>query len=154
MTLGSAVTEGSTERVRVYGAPWCPDCARSKKFLGEHRVRYDWIDIDKDGDARGFVEALQGGGRTIPTIVFPDGSHLLDPSNEELAQKLELQLEAERGYYDLIIIGGGPAGLAAAIYAAREGIDAIVVDRSALGGQAGVTDRIDNYPVFPEGITG
>lgn len=140
--------------VQVYGAPWCPDCRRSKKFLGEHRVAYDWIDIDTDAEGLRFVEELQNGGRTIPTIIFPDGSSLLEPSNEELARKLGLNIEAERACYDLAIIGGGPAGLAAAIYAAREGIDAIVVDGGSLGGQAGVTERVDNYPGFPDGIEG
>ena len=140
--------------ITVYGAPWCPDCRRTKTFFGEHRVDYVWIDIDQDADGLRRVEELQGGGRSIPTVVFADGSHLIEPSNEELASKLGLTLEAERGFYDLAIVGGGPAGLAAAIYAAREGIEAIVIDRSALGGQAGVTERIDNYPGFPDGIGG
>ena len=140
--------------IQVYGAPWCPDCRSSKKFLGEHRVEYDWIDIDQDADGLRFVEELQNGGRTIPTVIFPDGSHLLEPSNEELAVKLGLNIEAERAFYDLAIIGGGPAGLAAGIYAAREGIDAIIVDGGSLGGQAGVTERVDNYPGFPDGIEG
>lgn len=140
--------------IQVYGAPWCPDCRRSKKFLGEQRVDYDWIDIDTDAGGLRFVEELQNGGRTIPTIIFPDGSHLLEPSNEELALKLGLNIEAERAFYDLAIIGGGPAGLAAGIYAAREGIDAIIVDGGSLGGQAGVTERVDNYPGFPDGIAG
>ncbi len=140
--------------VKVYGAPWCPDCRRSKQFLGEQRVAYDWIDIDADPEGLRFVEELQGGGRTIPTIVFADGSHLLEPSNDELAQKLGLRLKAERSYYDLLIIGGGPTGLTSAMYAAREGIDALVIEKSALGGQAALTERIDNYPGFPEGIQG
>lgn len=140
--------------IKVYGAPWCPDCKRSKKFLAEHRAPYEWIDIDNDAEGLRFVETLQKGGRTIPTIVFPDGGHLLEPSDEELARKLGLKIEADRQAYDLAIIGGGPAGLAAAIYAARECIDAVVIDRSALGGQAGVTERIDNYPGFPEGVGG
>ena len=140
--------------IQVYGAPWCPDCRSSKKFLGEHRVEYDWIDIDQDAEGLRFVEELQNGGRTIPTVIFPDGSHLLEPSNEELAVKLGLNIEAERAFYDLAIIGGGPAGLAAGIYAAREGIDAIIVDGGSLGGQAGVTERVDNYPGFPDGIEG
>ena len=140
--------------IQVYGAPWCPDCRSSKKFLGEHRVEYDWIDIDQDADGLRFVEELQNGGRTIPTVIFSDGSHLLEPSNEELAVKLGLNIEAERAFYDLAIIGGGPAGLAAGIYAAREGIDAIIVDGGSLGGQAGVTERVDNYPGFPDGIEG
>jgi thioredoxin reductase (NADPH) len=140
--------------IKVYGAPWCPDCKRAKKFLAEHRQPYDWIDIDDDAEGRRFVEELQNGGRTIPTVIFPDGSHLLEPSDEDLARKLGLKLEASRPFYDLTVVGGGPAGLAAAIYAAREGIDCVVVDRSALGGQAGVTERIDNYPGFPEGVGG
>jgi len=140
--------------IRVYGAPWCPDCKRAKKFLAEHRVAYDWIDLDEDADALRWVERAQNGGRTIPTIVFADGSMLLEPSNDELARKLGLRLEAQRAAYDVAIVGGGPAGLVAAIYAAREGMEAVVVDRSALGGQAGVTERIDNYPGFPEGIGG
>jgi thioredoxin reductase (NADPH) len=138
----------------VYGAPWCPDCKRAKRFLAEQRVSYDWVDIDEDAQGMQRVQELQKGGRTIPTVVFADGSVLIEPTNEELARKLGLDLEAKRGCYDLIIAGGGPAGLAAAIYAAREGIDALVVERSGLGGQAGVTERIDNYPGFPDGVNG
>jgi thioredoxin reductase (NADPH) len=140
--------------VIVYGAPWCPDCKRAKKFLAEHRVAYQWVDIDEEPEGLRFVEELQHGGRTIPTILFPDGSHLLEPTDEELARKLGLKLQADRAFYDLAIIGGGPAGLAAAIYAAREGMESVVIDRSSLGGQAGVTERIDNYPGFPDGIGG
>ena len=140
--------------IKVYGAPWCPDCKRSKKFLAEHRIPYEWIDIDDDAEGLRFVETLQKGGRTIPTVLFPGGSYLLEPSDEDLARKLGLKIEADRPAYDLAIVGGGPAGLAAAIYAAREGIDAVVIDRSAMGGQAGVTERIDNYPGFPEGVGG
>jgi len=140
--------------ITLYGAPWCPDCKRSKQFLAEHRVDYKWVDIDRDPEGLAFVERLQSGGRTIPTIVFGEGNYLVDPSNEELAGKLGLSLKAKRRFYDLAIVGGGPAGLAAAIYAAREGMKAIVIDRSALGGQSGVTERIDNYPGFPEGVGG
>ena len=140
--------------ITVYGAPWCPDCKRAKRFLGEQRVPFDWVDIDQDERALRHVEELQGGGRTIPTVVFRDGTLLVEPTNEELARRLGLTLEAKRACYDLAIAGGGPAGLASAVYAAREGIDAIVVERSALGGQAGVTERIDNYLGFPEGIGG
>ena len=140
--------------LKVYGAPWCPDCRRSKKFLSEHRVPYDWVDVDQDQEGLRLVQDLQHGGRTIPTIVFPDGSYLLEPTDEELAGKLGLSLVAEREAYDLVIAGGGPAGLTAAIYAAREGMGALVVDSGGLGGQAGMTERVDNYPGFPEGVRG
>ena len=140
--------------LKVYGAPWCPDCRRSKKFLSEHRVPYDWVDVDQDQEGLRLVQDLQHGGRTIPTVVFPDGSYLLEPTDEELAGKLGLSLVADREAYDLVIAGGGPAGLTAAIYAAREGIQALVVDSGGLGGQAGATERVDNYPGFPEGIRG
>ena len=138
----------------VYSAPWCPHCKRVKKFLAAHRVPYEVIDIDADSGSVERLKELQGGGQIIPTVVYADGTYDVNPNDETLADRIGLTLEAERSAYDLVIVGGGPAGLAAAIYAAREGIDAIVVDSSALGGQAGISDRIDNYPGFPEGISG
>src|SRR5260370_29872562 len=120
--------------IKVYGAPWCPDCKRSKKFLAEHRIPYEWIDIDDDAEGLRFVEKLQKRGRTIPTVLFPGGSFLLEPSDEELARKLGLKIEADRPAYDLAIIGGGPARLAAALHAARDGIAAVVIDPSAVRG--------------------
>jgi thioredoxin reductase (NADPH) len=140
--------------IKVYGAPWCPDCRRSKQFLNELRVPYAWVDIDKDPQAASFVRSVNNGKQIIPTIVFPDGSFLAEPGNDELARKLGLTLKARRAFYDLVIIGGGPTGLTSAIYAAREGISSLVIEKSALGGQAGVTERIDNYPGFPGGIRG
>jgi thioredoxin reductase (NADPH) len=140
--------------LRVYGAPWCPDCRTSKQFLGEQRIPYDWFDIDQDPDAARFVREKNGGKQIIPTIVFPDGSFLTEPSNAELARKLGLQLRAERSFYDLLIVGGGPTGLTASIYAAREGIDSLIIERSALGGQAGATERVENFPSYPDGIGG
>jgi thioredoxin reductase (NADPH) len=117
-------------------------------------VPYDNVDIDEHPEAIDRLKELQRGGQIIPTVVFGDGTHEVNPTDEALAGRIGLTLEADRSAYDLVIIGGGPAGLAAAIYAAREGIDAIVVDASALGGQAGISERIDNYPGFPDGISG
>lgn len=141
-------------KVTVYGAYWCPDCRRAKKFLGEQFVPYNWVDIEQDKAAEEYVLQKNNGKRIIPTIVFEDDSFLVEPSNAELAKKLGLKTEAKKTYYDLIIIGGGPAGMTAAIYAAREGADTLVIERSGLGGQAGITVGLDNFPGFPEGISG
>ena len=138
----------------VYGAAWCPHCKRVKKFLAAHKVRYANVDVDAEPEAIERLKELQDGGQIIPTVVYPDGTHEVNPSDEALARRIGLTSAAARSAYDLVIVGGGPAGLAAAIYAAREGIDAVVVEASALGGQAGISGQIDNYPGFPDGISG
>ncbi len=138
----------------VYGTPWCPDCRRSKQFLGEHRVPYEYIDIEDDPAAQAVVMNINHGNRSVPTIVFPDGASLTEPSNEQLAQKLGLVTTAQYDFYDLIIIGGGPAGLTTAIYAAREGIKTLILERGAAGGNVGNTQHMENYPGFDEGISG
>ncbi len=138
----------------VYGAYWCPDCRRSKLFLGEHQIPYNWIDIEADPDAERYVIEKNDGKRIIPTIVFKDGSFLVEPSNAELAAKLGLKTQASRSHYDLIVIGGGPAGLTAALYSAREAIDTLVIERAAFGGQVAGTWQLDNMPGFPEGVSG
>lgn len=140
--------------IMVYGATWCPDCKRAKQFLGEQRIQYNNVDIDEDPGSIEFVEKVNSGKRSIPTIVFPDGQILVEPSNAQLAQKLGLKTEARRSYYDTIIIGGGPAGLTSAIYLAREGLDVLVIEKAGLGGQAGITQTIDNFPGFDKGIRG
>lgn len=144
----------SHTNLTVYGAPWCGDCKRAKKFLGEQRVHYNWVDVEQDAAGLALVERVNNGKRIIPTIVFEDGSSLVEPSNAELAAKLGLQTRAKMAYYDLICVGGGPASLTAALYAAREGLEVLVIERSGLGGQAGVTERLDNFPGFPDGIGG
>ncbi|MBI5031870.1 MAG: FAD-dependent oxidoreductase [Chloroflexi bacterium] len=140
--------------IMVYGATWCPDCTRAKQFFGEHRVQYRWVDIEQDSEAMTYVEEVNHGMRSIPTIIFPDGSILVEPSNAQLAEKLGLQQHAQRRFYDITIVGGGPTGLTAAIYTAREGVDTLVIEKSAIGGQVGITQTMDNFPGFDEGISG
>lgn len=138
----------------MYGASWCSDCKRAKKFLGEQRVHYDYVDVEQSAEGLAYVEQVNDGKRIIPTIVFPDGSTLVEPSNAELAAKLGLQTRAAMSYYDLVVVGSGPTGLTAALYAAREGLDVLVIERGGVGGQAGITERLDNFPGFPDGIGG
>jgi thioredoxin reductase (NADPH) len=144
----------SHTEIKLYGTPWCSDCKRTKKFFGEQRVHYEFIDIDGDAAGLRVVEEANGGKHVIPVLKFEDGSTLIEPSNAELAKKLGLQTTAKSKFYDLIVVGSGPAGLTAAFYAAREGIETLVIERGGVGGQAGITERLDNFPGFPEGVTG
>jgi thioredoxin reductase (NADPH) len=142
------------DKIIVYGTTWCPDCKQAKHFFAENRIEYDHIDIEQDAAAMAYVEQVNHGARTIPVIVFPDGSTLSEPSNAQLAEKLGIQTKAKMEFYDVIIIGGGPAGLTASFYLAREGVDVLVIEKAGLGGQAGITQTLDNFPGFDEGIPG
>ena len=144
----------SENNITVYGAHWCPDCRRSKQFLGEHQIPYDWVDIEEDKIGEQLVMENNSGKRIIPTIVFGDGTFLVEPTNAELAEKLGLKTKASRSHYDLIVLGGGPAGLTTALYTAREAIDTLVIERAAFGGQAAGTEKLDNMPGFPDGVAG
>jgi len=148
------VTVSPDSPIVVYGAAWCPDCTRAKQFLTTHRVPFTWIDLEEHPEQTAVVEERNDGKRIIPTIVFPDGSHLAEPSNDELADAVGLTRAAMRCEYDLVIVGAGPTGLTTSIYGARENLKVLAVERSAPGGQAGVTERFDNYPGFPEGVGG
>jgi thioredoxin reductase (NADPH) len=144
----------SHTKITMYGTGWCSDCKRTKKFFGEQRVHYTFVDVDVDAEGLAVVERINNGKHIIPTLVFEDGSVLVEPSNAVLAAKLGLQTTAKNRFYDLIIAGSGPAGLTAALYAAREGIETLVIERGGVGGQAGITERLDNFPGFPAGVSG
>ncbi len=144
------------EGIRVAGTLWSPATHTVKDFLARNRIPYQWLDIDKDEESRKQVEAMfEGdGGVHLPVVYFPDGGTLVQPNLRELAMKAGLQTDATAPFYDLIIIGGGPSGLGAAVYGASEGLKTVMIEREATGGQAGTSSRIENYLGFPKGLTG
>jgi thioredoxin reductase (NADPH) len=150
-----ARTVPAFEGIRVLGAQWSPQSFETKEFLSRNRVPYEWVDIEEDAAARALVESLTGGDRTrLPVVAFPDGSNLVAPSNAALAEHAGLQTHGTRPFYDVVVVGGGPAGLANAVYAASEGLRTILVESHAAGGQAGTSSMIENYLGFPAGVTG
>jgi thioredoxin reductase (NADPH) len=138
--------------IRVIGALWSAESHSVKDFLARHQIPYHWQDIDTDEKARRMAGG--DGAPAIPLVLFPDGTQLQSPTPATLAEKLGLQRKPALPYYDLAIIGGGPAGLAAAVYGSSEGLRCVVVERQAPGGQAGRSPRIENYLGFPAGISG
>jgi thioredoxin reductase (NADPH) len=144
----------SFDGIRVMGSEWSPASFEAKEFLSRNRVPYQWVDLDRDATARTLAESLAGDLTRLPIVVFPDGSHLVAPTNLELAAKAGLQTQANLPFYDVIVIGGGPAGLADAVYGASEGLRMVIVEAHATGGQAGTSSMIENYLGFPAGVTG
>jgi thioredoxin reductase (NADPH) len=140
--------------VRVIGFQWSRRAHDAKDFLARNRVAYTWTDVDHDARARAEVERLGIPPGRLPLLRFPDDTHLLSPSDAEIAEKIGLSTEARSPFYDLVIVGAGPAGLAAAVYGASEGLRTLIVDRDAPGGQAGQSARIENYLGFPDGLSG
>ena len=150
-----ATTPLPFEGIRVAGTLWSSTSHNVKDFLARNRIPYQWLDIEKDAQTRTLVEALfTEGSIHLPVLFFPDGSSLIDPPLSDLALKAGLQTVATAPFYDLIIIGGGPAGLGAAVYGASEGLKTVMIEREATGGQAGTSSRIENYLGFPKGLTG
>ncbi len=147
-----------TKQIIVYGADWCPDCHRSRGLLTDLNISFVYIDIDKNQAAKKKMLDLTGGRNVIPTIILPDGKILQEPSNQELEAALGVNLKQtaqDKEYiYDVIMIGGGPASLTAAIYTTRERIETLILEKGVVGGMAALTDVIDNYPGFEEGVTG
>ena len=142
------------EGIRVLGSQWSPQSFVAKEFLSRNRVPYEWVDLDLDAPARVLAESLAGDLTRLPIVVFPDGTHLVAPAQVELAAKVGMQTHANRPFYDVVVIGGGPAGLANAVYAASEGLRTVIVETEAAGGQAGTSSMIENYLGFPAGVTG
>ena len=142
------------EGIRVAGTLWSPGSHAVKDFLARSQIPYRWLDIEKDSAARELVEASVEGPVRLPVLFFPDGSTLVAPDLHDLAAKIGIRAPAQQPFYDLIIVGAGPAGLAAAVYGASEGLRTAVVEMDVPGGQAGTSSRIENYLGFPIGISG
>ena len=140
--------------IRVAGTLWSANSHTVKDFLARNQIPYQWLDIELDTEARNLVESVNDGQHRLPIVFFPDGNTLIDPSIQDIAEKIGLQTKAEKPFYDLIIVGAGPAGLAAAVYGGSEGLATVMIEREATGGQAGTSSKIENYLGFPQGLSG
>ena len=142
------------EGIRIVGSRWSPQSHAVREFLARNQVPYQWIDIEQDASARELVASIAGDSPRLPVVLFSDGTSLIAPDTAELAQRAGLQTQATRPFYDLVIVGGGPAGLANAVYGASEGLKTLLIEQHAPGGQAGSSSFIENYLGFPGGLTG
>src|SRR5450432_622423 len=145
------------EGIRVLGTRWSPKSYELRDFLARNHVPYQWIDVElsaHDPETKRLVEALGAEATQLPVTLFPDGTKLLESIPADVAQKVGLRTRAQTSFYDLAIVGGGPAGLAAAVYGASEGLHTVIIEKEAPGGQAGMSSRIENYLGFPAGLSG
>ncbi|MGG6238548.1 FAD-dependent oxidoreductase [Nodosilinea sp. AN01ver1] len=142
--------------IRVVGDRWNPHSHEIKDFLARNQIPYRWLDVERSEEARTLAGCVSDGitGAKLPLVLFPEGEPLRQPSTAELATRIGLQTTAAKPFYDLVIVGGGPAGLAAAVYGASEGLHTVLIEREAPGGQAGTSSRIENYLGFPVGLSG
>ena len=140
--------------IRIAGSLWSPGSHQVKEFLSRHQIPFKWLDVEVDSQAHAMVEAHNGDALKLPTIFFPDGSVLVNPNLRELADKVGLATRAALPFYPLIVVGAGPAGISAAVYASTDGVKCLVIEKSAPGGQAGSSPKIENYLGFPMGISG
>jgi thioredoxin reductase (NADPH) len=143
-----------TADVRVVGHRWSDRSHDLKMFLARNHVPYRWYDIERDAEAQRLLDLAQAAPADLPLVLVPDGDALASPSTLQLAAALGLHTSAQQPLYDVCIVGGGPAGLAAAVYAASEGLSTVIVEREAPGGQAGQSAAIENYLGFPKGLSG
>jgi thioredoxin reductase (NADPH) len=147
----------SFEGIRVLGTRWSPKCYELRDFMARNHVPYQWIDVElsaNDPETKRLLEVLGPEVANLPVVLFPDGTKLLETLPAQVAQKVGLRTRAQTSFYDLAIVGGGPAGLAAAVYGASEGLHTVLIEREAPGGQAGMSSRIENYLGFPTGLSG
>ncbi|HEY7065446.1 MAG TPA: FAD-dependent oxidoreductase [Chloroflexota bacterium] len=142
------------EGIRAIGTRWAPQSYALRSFLGQHQIPYQWFDAESNAEACALLQANGGSAARLPLVVFPDGTRLEEPTPAALAERLGLATRAQRPYYDVVVVGAGPAGLAAGVYGASEGLSTAIVERDAPGGQAGQSSRIENYLGFPSGLTG
>jgi thioredoxin reductase (NADPH) len=143
----------AADRIQVVGHRWSRESHDARDFLARNQVPFQWLDVEREDEARRLLAAAEGDG-VLPLVLFPDGDSLHGPTITELAERTGVLRRAERPFYDLVIVGGGPAGLAAAVYGASEGLQTALVERDAPGGQAGQSSRIENYLGFPVGLSG
>jgi len=141
------------EGIRVIGSRWSPKSHQIKDFLARNHIPYQWLNIELD-EAQRLLTYIDIDTKHSSVVLFPDGLHLVEPTNIQIAEKVGLKTHAQMPFYDLIIVGAGPAGLAAAVYGASEGLRTLLIEREAPGGQAGTSSRIENYLGFPVGLSG